>query len=104
MYYVKYKMPIFMDNILLELGVRRGRGSQVSAPFKTFLEKNENLRKKNIYQILKPNMKFIKKLFFCLEFSMVISKISLKMDYTFRFTRTFSGCPPWKTSWEHSVN
>jgi hypothetical protein len=54
-------MSIFMDSILLSMGARRGGSSQVSPSSHTFLEKNENVRKKEIYQILRPNIKSIKK-------------------------------------------
>jgi hypothetical protein len=56
MYYVKYKMPIFMDSILLDLGAGAG-----ICPIPYIFEKNENIRKKTIYQILRPNIKGIKK-------------------------------------------
>jgi hypothetical protein len=39
MYYVKYKMPLVMDSILLDVVARRGGRSQISAPSHTFLEK-----------------------------------------------------------------
>jgi hypothetical protein len=76
-------MPIFMDTILLNVGARGG-GGQASTPSHTLLGKNQSIRKKEIYQTLRPNITGIKNFVFSLEYSMVIEKYDRLCDLVVR--------------------